>query len=176
MQQTVQKGFTLIELLIAVAIVGILAAIAVPAYQDYVIRAQVSEGINIVQGLKAEVESYYQDRGEMPQNLTDLYPASGGTDDPSATPENYATKYTTRTEVSQGAIIVTFGNQANAQLNELTLAFNPLVSTSGNISWVCGLSNLVSISALTSASGGQDATYASTATTIQSRFLPSTCK
>ena len=62
----VQQGFTLIELMIVVAIIGILAAIAIPAYQDYTIRAQVSEGLNLSGGAKAAVTEYFQDRGLMP--------------------------------------------------------------------------------------------------------------
>ena len=61
-----QQGFTLIELMIVVAIIGILAAIAIPAYQDYTIRAQVSEGLNLSGGAKAAVTEYYQDQGTFP--------------------------------------------------------------------------------------------------------------
>src|SRR5210317_1747821 len=61
-----QQGFTLIELMIVVAIIGILAAIAIPAYQDYTIRAQVSEGLNLSSGAKAAVTEYYMDRGSYP--------------------------------------------------------------------------------------------------------------
>ena len=66
-----QQGFTLIELMIVIAIIGILAAIAIPAYQDYTIRAQVSEGLNLSGGAKAAVTEYFQDRGTMPTNNTD---------------------------------------------------------------------------------------------------------
>jgi type IV pilus assembly protein PilA len=62
----VQQGFTLIELMIVVAIIGILAAIAIPAYQDYTIRAQVSEGINLASGAKAAIAEYFMDTGAMP--------------------------------------------------------------------------------------------------------------
>jgi len=61
-----QQGFTLIELMIVVAIIGILAAIAIPAYQDYTIRAQVSEGLNLSGGAKAAVTEFFQDRGILP--------------------------------------------------------------------------------------------------------------
>ncbi len=63
-----QQGFTLIELMIVVAIIGILAAIAIPAYQDYTIRAQVSEGLNLAGGAKAAVAEYTMDRGSFPDD------------------------------------------------------------------------------------------------------------
>ena len=61
-----QQGFTLIELMIVVAIIGILAAIAIPAYQDYTIRAQVSEGLNLSAGAKAAISEYFMDTGTLP--------------------------------------------------------------------------------------------------------------
>ena len=63
-----QKGFTLIELMIVVAIIGILAAIAIPAYQDYTIRAQVSEGMNLAAAAKAAVAESFLNRGTAPLN------------------------------------------------------------------------------------------------------------
>ena len=68
MQRKLQKGFTLIELMIVVAIVGILAAIAIPAYQDYMVRAKVSEGIGAVDQLRASVSDFYATQAHMPQS------------------------------------------------------------------------------------------------------------
>ena len=66
-----QKGFTLIELMIVVAIIGILAAIAIPAYQDYTIRAQVSEGLNLAAAAKAAVAESFLNTGEAPADRTE---------------------------------------------------------------------------------------------------------
>ena len=68
--KAIQKGFTLIELMIVVAIIGILAAIALPAYQDYTARAQMSEALVLADGQKGAVTEYYADKGVFPANNT----------------------------------------------------------------------------------------------------------
>ena len=91
-----QQGFTLIELMIVVAIIGILAAIAIPAYQDYTIRAQVSEGLNLAAGAKAAVTEYYQDQGVFPgDNVT------AGIEDAA----NIEGKYVSQVEVGANGVI-----------------------------------------------------------------------
>ncbi|EMT5862863.1 pilin, partial [Neisseria gonorrhoeae] len=77
---TLQKGFTLIELMIVIAIVGILAAVALPAYQDYTARAQVSEAILLAEGQKSAVAGYYLNHGEWPKNNGDAGVASSASD------------------------------------------------------------------------------------------------
>ncbi|HEZ6976134.1 TPA: pilin [Neisseria meningitidis] len=78
---TLQKGFTLIELMIVIAIVGILAAVALPAYQDYTARAQVSEAILLAEGQKSAVTEYYLNHGIWPKNNTSAGVASSATND-----------------------------------------------------------------------------------------------
>ena len=122
-----QQGFTLIELMIVVAIIGILAAIAIPAYQDYTIRAQVTEGLNLASGSKVAVTEYYQDTGGWPvDNLT------AGVEDEL----NIRGKYTTQVTIAGQAITVTFGNSANTKILGGTLTLTAIDNT-GAVEWGC---------------------------------------
>ncbi|EPG0238621.1 pilin, partial [Neisseria gonorrhoeae] len=91
---TLQKGFTLIELMIVIAIVGILAAVALPAYQDYTARAQVSEAILLAEGQKSAVTEYYLNHGIWPKDNT-----SAGVASPAS---NIKGKYVQKVEVNNG--------------------------------------------------------------------------
>ena len=122
-----QQGFTLIELMIVVAIIGILAAIAIPAYQDYTIRAQVSEGLNLAGGAKAAVTEYYQDRGTMPANNS-----TAGLEAQS----NIVGKYVSSVAVSSGVITVTYGNEAHTTISGNSITLTPTDQT-GSVSWDC---------------------------------------
>ncbi len=133
-----QQGFTLIELMIVVAIIGILAAIAIPAYQDYTIRAQVSEGISLASGAKTAIAEVYQDSGAWPTTnaLAGLSKAA-----------SIVGKYTTAVTVGAGTgggtnVTVTYGNQANTNL----IGSGNLVLTStdrvGSVEWTCSNSTI----------------------------------
>ena len=123
-----QQGFTLIELMIVVAIIGILAAIAIPAYQDYTIRAQVSEGLNLAGGAKAAVSEFTMDTGRFPTDNT----VAGI----SATPTDISGKYTTSVTVLAGVISVAFGGDAHALLVPGTLVMTP-TTNAGSVEWAC---------------------------------------
>ena len=128
-----QQGFTLIELMIVVAIIGILAAIAIPAYQDYTIRAQVSEGLNLAGGAKAAVSEFTMDSGVFPtSNLT------AGITDPGT---DINGKYThSVTVTANGVITVVYGGtggpDAHSLLNNKTLTLTG-TTNAGSIEWAC---------------------------------------
>ena len=124
------KGFTLIELMIVVAILAILMAIAIPAYQDYTIRAQVSEGMNLTGGARTAVAEYWTDRGTWPANNDEA-----GLD----TNTNITGNYVTQVTVGAGQITATFGNNANAAITGDVLVLSP-TSSGGSVEWSCGSS------------------------------------
>ena len=170
--KSLQKGFTLIELMIVVAIIGILAAIAIPAYQDYTIRAQVTEGLNLADGVKVAVADYYTQNGKYPAaNLTTAAPNGLGF-------AAAATgKYSTVDLGLNGALTATFSNaagmQANAKLNGLTVGVSPYLSKNGDFIWQCGLAAAPAAATLDPA----NVSTASTAnTTIVAKWLPASCK
>lgn len=124
----IQQGFTLIELMIVVAIIGILAAIAIPAYQDYTIRAQVSEGLSLSAAAKAAVAEFYMDAGTMPaDNSTAGLEAAA----------NITGKYVTQVQVAAGVITVTYNQpDTNANIAGATLTMTPF-DNAGSVSWTC---------------------------------------
>jgi type IV pilus assembly protein PilA len=133
--KTLQKGFTLIELMIVVAIIGILAAIAIPAYQDYTIRSQVSEGLTLASDIKAGIAEYLAQTGSWPANLTEVGLGSAAT--------NKESRYVSQIDVVTGTIQITYGRDANAKINTATSAtdrldLQPFVNANGDVIWLCG--------------------------------------
>ncbi len=124
----IQQGFTLVELMVVVGIISILASMAVPAYLDHSIRAQVGQGIKLGSGAKIAVTEYYQDRG--------AYPADNATAGLEAA-ANITGKYVTQVAVTgAGLIQVTLGNDVNFNLLNAVLTFTP-VDNAGSITWAC---------------------------------------
>lgn len=129
----VQQGFTLIELMIVVAIIGILAAIAIPAYQDYTIRAQVSEGLSLASGSKVAVTEYFQQKGTMPTTNDEA-----GVADPADIQGNYVASVTI---TADGVITALFDQddpqEANASLEGAELILTPSTNIPGAVAWAC---------------------------------------
>ncbi|MBQ6657347.1 MAG: pilin [Ottowia sp.] len=124
-----KKGFTLIELMIVVAIIGILAAIALPAYQDYTIRSQASEGLTLMSGAKTAVAETFINTGSVPTDRT----AAGM----SANAADTQGQFVTQVAVSNGEITATYGNNANQKIHNQTLVLTPYEQTDGSVAWQC---------------------------------------
>lgn len=148
----------------AVATVGILAAIAIPAYQDYTIRAQVTEGLNLAAPVKAAVAESYASRGALPRDRG----AAGLPPPPAAD----TARYVDTLDVAGGVISMTFGKEANARIRGKTLVLSPYTTSGGDLGWRCGYAPLpAGARALV-----PEAPDAPSRTTIEAKYLPSSCR
>ena len=156
--KAIQKGFTLIELMIVIAIIGILAVIALPAYQDYTARAQVSEAITLMEGQKSAVVEYYADKGKWPTTNTEAGIAKN---------TSIQGKYVAQVDVgSDGVITATMKDKdVNKEIQGQTVSLTPTATTTtgegtdaktsgnGSFTWTSGKTNGVA-----------------------TKFLPSSCR
>ena len=166
--KTIQKGFTLIELMIVIAIIGILAAIAIPAYQNYTIRAQVTEGISLAAGWKTAISEYYAQNGSFPTcSSTAAVGAAGCVAVSGASGGKYASAVSVNATAPGGQInIVYSGTQVNKKLTGLVLTLSPGLDANYDVVWVCGTA---AVPATITTAGP------ATATTIPASYLPTSC-
>lgn len=147
MKRSIQKGFTLIELMIVVAIIGILAAVALPAYQDYTKRSHVSEGMSLASGAKSAMTEYYASQGEWPADNTAAGIASAGSI------KGNAVKSVT---VATSTITVVFNTKVES--NKKLVFKGSAGATAGSVEWNCKPA---------AAANGTD---------INVKYLPATCR
>jgi type IV pilus assembly protein PilA len=178
MLKKMQQGFTLIELMIVVAIIGILAAIAIPAYQDYTIRAKVTEGLNLADSAKTAVAESFQSGG------TTGLKAAANSWDLSFTATKYVSNIAVASAVGagQGVITVTYNAGQIQQLTGAnTILLSPYInnagaevalgsasSLSGNIDWACTSVGKTTATAQSMGAAGVG--------TVATKYVPSNCK
>jgi type IV pilus assembly protein PilA len=157
--RNMQRGFSLIELMIVVSIIGILASIAMPAYQDYNVRAQVSEGFVMLHSVKQAIAETYTVTGVMPANRTEANLPSAA--------NSTQSKYVAAVDVGTGgSIIIQFGNSANAQISGTTIQLTPYVQPDRSVVWRCGNSD---------APGGTT-TASYSAGSMTANYMPQVCR
>ncbi|HGM1855114.1 TPA: pilin, partial [Neisseria gonorrhoeae] len=159
---TLQKGFTLIELMIVIAIVGILAAVALPAYQDYTARAQVSEAILLAEGQKSAVTEYYLNHGKWPADNGAAGVASAS---------KIIGKYVKEVKVENGVVTATMKSDGvNKEIKDKRLSLWGK-RENGSVKWFCGqpvTRNAGNDDTVADAKDGKDK--------IDTKHLPSTCR
>lgn len=155
-----QEGFTLIELMIVIAILAILSTMAMPSYQDRVIRAQVAEGMALAGFAQRAVEQHRESRGGLPaDNIAAGLPP----------PDQIVGNYVDAVAVEGGAVTITYGNRVNRNVRGMKLSLRPAVVEKHSavpIAWVCGLASAPERMAVRGAN----------ATTLSAQQLPVDCR
>ena len=164
-------AIVLILLFSPLPIIGTLAAIAIPAYQDYTIRSQISEGLAIASDVKAGVAAFHAQTGFWP---ADNYESGLGS---TAATAQVSGRYFDSIDVSDGTIYITYGGDANERIQGTTLSIRPLVSESGDVLWLCGNANPPQNAYYNSAGAAGDGTDSGQGMTdLEDKWLPAACR
>lgn len=156
------RGFTLIELMIVVAIIGILASLAISAYQTYTVRGQITEGINMAAGAKVPIVDAYTNDGTAPANRV----AAGMTPAPTDTRGGYVSQV----DIVDGRVDVMFGGpRAHSEIVGDTISLTPYMNGGNSVAWRCGYASAPAGNLLTGGAAHQDPT-------VDPRYLPSVCR
>ncbi len=154
------QGFTLVELMIVIAVIGILAALAIPAYQDYTVRAQVQEGVTLSVQTRNAVTETYMSTGAGPANRTAAGLSANGADTQG--------RYVASVDIIDSEVVITFGNDANRLIANKMLYMTPyLAEDKATLIWRCGNAP---------APDGEALGEEKAATDLENAYLPQICR